>query len=82
MVFLERLGVTRLRTGLSWADSLRPGALAWFDRQMNALERFDVTLTFGYTPEPRGRAPHHTSPPLRLEEYADFCAAMTRRYAR
>ncbi|MFS8065009.1 MAG: beta-xylosidase [Byssovorax sp.] len=80
--WLERLGVKRLRTGLSWADSLRPGALAWFDRQMKALERFDVTLTFGYTPESRGLAPHHTSPPVHIEEYADFCAAMTRRYAR
>ncbi len=80
--WLERLGVRRLRTGLSWADSLRPGAFAWFDRQMKALERFDVTLTFGYTPESRGLAQHHTSPPVHIEEYADFCAAMTRRYAR
>ena len=80
--WLDRLGVKRLRTGLSWADSLRPGALAWFDRQMKAIERFDVTLTFGYTPESRGVAPHHTSPPVHTEEYADFCAAMTRRYAR
>lgn len=80
--WLERLGVTHLRTGLSWADSLRPGALAWFDRQMKALERFEVTLTFGYTPESRGLAPHHTSPPVHLDEYADFCAAMVRRYAR
>ena len=82
VAWLDRLGATRLRTGLSWADSLRPGALAWFDRQMKAIERFDVTLTFGYTPESRGVAPHHTSPPLHIEEYADFCAAMTRRYAR
>ena len=82
VAWLDRLGVKRLRTGLSWADSLRPGALAWFDRQMKAIERFDVTLTFGYTPESRGRAPHHTSPPVHIEEYADFCAAMTRRYAR
>ena len=78
---LEGLGVERLRTGRSWSDSLRPGALAWFDRQMKALERFHVTLTFGYTPESRGCAPHHTIPPLLLSEYADFCAAMVRRYA-
>jgi beta-xylosidase len=82
VAWLERLGVRRLRTGLSWSDSLRPGALGWFDRQMKAIERFDVTVTFGYTPESRGLAPHHTSPPSRIEEYADFCAAMTRRYAR
>jgi beta-xylosidase len=80
--WLERLGVRHLRTGLSWADSFRPGAEAWFDRQMRALEGFDVTLTFCFTPEHRGLRPHHTSPPQQIEEYAEFCAAMTRRYAR
>jgi beta-xylosidase len=80
--WLKRLGVRHLRTGLSWADSFRPGAEAWFDRQMRALEGFDVTLTFCFTPEHRGLRPHHTSPPQQLDEYAAFCAAMTRRYAR
>jgi beta-xylosidase len=79
--WLKRLGVRHLRTGLSWADSFRPGAEAWFDRQMRALAGFDVTLTFCFTPEHRGLRPHHTSPPQRIEEYAEFCAAMTRRYA-
>jgi beta-xylosidase len=78
---LTDLGVTYLRTGLSWADSFRPNADAWFDRQMAALERFNVTLTFCFTPEHRGRKPHHTSPPEMIEEFADFCARMTRRYA-
>jgi beta-xylosidase len=78
---LTEYGVRHLRTGLSWADSFRPGALAWFDRQMAALEPFDVTLTFCFTPEHRGVAPHHTSPPLEAEEFAEFCAAMIRRYA-
>ena len=79
--WLKRLGVTRLRTGLSWADSFRPDADAWFDRQMAALEDFDVTLTFCFTPEHRGLNPHHTSAPLVPAEYADFCARMVRRYA-
>jgi beta-xylosidase len=79
--WLRRLGVRHLRTGLSWADSFRPNALAWFDRQMRALEPFEVTLTFCFTPEHRGVLPHHTSPPHVPEEFADFCAAMTRRYA-
>jgi beta-xylosidase len=78
---LRDLGVTYLRTGLSWADAGRPGALAWFDRQMKALEDFDVTVTFCFTPEDRGIAPHHTSPPKDPREFADFCAQMTRRYA-
>ena len=80
--WLKRLGVRHLRTGLSWADSFRPGAEAWFDRQMRAIESFDVTLTYCFTPEHRGVRPHHTSPPQVIEEYAEFCAAMTRRYAR
>jgi beta-xylosidase len=79
--WLDRLGVRHLRTGLSWADSGRPGADAWFDRQMRALERFEVTVTFCFTPEPAGLRPHHTSPPRDPRQFADFCARMTRRYA-
>ncbi|UQA59410.1 glycosyl hydrolase [Polyangium aurulentum] len=79
--WLRELGVKHLRTGLSWADSFRPNADAWFDRQMKALEGFDVTLTYCFTPEHRGVRPHHTSPPQVIEEYAEFCARMTRRYA-
>jgi beta-xylosidase len=78
--WLHDLGVKHLRTGLSWADSFRPDALAWFDRQMKALEGFDVTVTFCFTPEHRGLSPHHTSPPQVLEEFAEFCATMVRRY--
>jgi beta-xylosidase len=81
VAWMKRLGVKYLRTGLSWADSFRPNALAWFDRQMAALESFDVTVTFCFTPEHRGIAPHHTSAPQVIEEYAEFCAAMVRRYA-
>jgi beta-xylosidase len=79
--WMKKLGVKYLRTGLSWADSFRPHALDWFDRQMQALSDFDVTLTFCFTPEHLGIAPHHTSPPRNPEHYAAFCAAMVRRYA-
>jgi beta-xylosidase len=78
---MKDFGVRYLRTGLSWADSFRPDALAWFDRQMRALEPFNTTVTFCFTPEHRGLMPHHTSPPLVPEEFAAFCAAMVRRYA-
>lgn len=77
---MRDLGVTYLRTGLSWADRFRPGALEWFDRQMKALDPFQVTVTFCFTPEHRGVVAHHTSPPLCVEEYAQFCVEMTRRY--
>jgi beta-xylosidase len=79
--WLQRLGVRQLRTGLSWADWLRPGAATWFDRVMAALDPFDVTVTFCFTPETCGLKPHHTSPPRDIREFADFCATMTRRYA-
>jgi beta-xylosidase len=78
--WLRKLGVTYLRTGLSWADSYRPGWEQWFDRQMRALGDFRVTVTYCFTPEQRGMQPHHTSPPRNPEEFAEFCARMTRRY--
>jgi beta-xylosidase len=78
---MKEMGVTYLRTGLSWADSFRPDALVFFDRMMAALEPFDVTVTFCFTPEHRGIAPHHTSAPQAKEEFAEFCASMIRRYA-
>ena len=78
---LRDLGVRKLRTGLSWADFDRPHAERWFDCQMRLLEPFEVTVTFCFTPERCGVRPHHTSPPTNPEEYAEFCAAMIRRYA-
>jgi beta-xylosidase len=78
---LRELGVRYLRTGLSWADSLRPDADRWFDRLMRSLDEFATTVTFCFTPESLGVQPHHTSAPRELEGYARFCAEMIRRYA-
>jgi beta-xylosidase len=79
--WLKRLKVRYLRTGLSWADSFRPNAIEWFDRQMNALESFETTLTLCFTPEHLGIAPHYTSPPKNPQDFADFAAWMISRYA-
>ena len=78
--WMRDLGVSHLRTGLSWADVFRPDALAWFDRQMAALEAFQVTVTFCFTPEHKGVWPHYTAPPAEPQEFAEFCAQMIRRY--
>jgi beta-xylosidase len=78
--WMKELGVTYLRTGLSWADWCRPNAAQWFDRMMRALEPFEVTVTFCFTPEHKGIEPHHTSPPAEPREFAEFCAEMLRRY--
>ncbi len=77
---MRELGLTYIRTGLSWADYLRPGGPRWFDRLMDALDPFDVTVTFCFTPDSEGIWEHHTAPPLYPERFADFCAAMVRRY--
>jgi beta-xylosidase len=81
VAWMKRLGVTHLRTGLSWADSFRPDALGWFDRQMEALQDFETTVTFCFTPEHLGLSPHHTSAPVDPNHFADFCAQMIERYA-
>ena len=81
VAWLRRLGVRRLRTGLSWADWLRPDAERWFDRMMAALDGFELTATFCFTPESKGIRPHHTSAPRDTQEFADFCVEMLRRYA-
>jgi beta-xylosidase len=79
--WLRRLGVRYLRTGISWADSFRPAAQDWFDRQMRALEEFDTTLTLCFTPEHLGLQPHYTSPPRQNRGFAEFTAWAVERYA-
>ena len=79
--WMKDLGVTHLRTGLSWADSYRPGCQDWFDRQMEALEPFTTTVTFCFTPDCQGVSGHHTCPPTHPEAFAEFCGRMIERYA-
>ena len=81
VAWMKQNGVRYLRTGLSWADSFRPNAEAWFDRQMQALEPFDVALTLCFTPAHLGLESHHTSPPKNNQQFADFAAWAVERYA-
>jgi beta-xylosidase len=79
--WLRKLGVRYLRTGVSWADSFRPNAEAWFDRQMGALAEFDTTMTLCFTPEHLGVVRHCTSPPKNPDDFGDFAAWAVGRYA-
>jgi beta-xylosidase len=81
VAWLQRLGVRKLRTGFSWADFERPSGEAWIRRLVRALEPFEVTATFCFTPEARGVRPHHTSRPREPEAFAAFCADVARKYA-
>ena len=78
---LQRLGVRKLRTGISWADWHRPNAVKWFDQQMEALKSFETTVTLCFTPPSRGRVEHYTSPPVDPAEFAGFAGEVVRRYA-
>jgi len=79
--WFRRLKVRYVRTGMSWADSFRENAEAWFDRQMSALEPFDTTLTLCFTPEHLGIASHYTSPPKDPNTFAEFAEWAVKRYA-
>ena len=79
--WFERIGVREIRTGLSWGESHMPGADAWFDTLMSALEPFDVCATLCFTPPSRGIREHHTSPPVDVSEFAYFARQMAERYA-
>ncbi|HEY0784333.1 MAG TPA: beta-xylosidase [Acidobacteriaceae bacterium] len=81
VAWMKEHNVRYIRTGLSWADSFRPGAEAWFDRMMQALAPFEVALTLCFTPEHRGLEAHHTSPPLDNAEFAAFAEWAVTRYA-
>ncbi|WP_109486664.1 beta-xylosidase [Occallatibacter savannae] len=78
--WMQEHGVRYLRTGLSWADSYRPNAVEWFDRQMEALDPFKVALTLCFTPAHLGVEEHHTSPPRDLGQFAEFAAWAAERY--
>jgi beta-xylosidase len=78
--WLHKLGVRKLRTGISWADWHRPNAIEWFDRQMEALSNFDTTITLCFTPPSRGKKPCHTSPPIDAGEFTHFATEVVERY--
>jgi beta-xylosidase len=78
--WLHRLGVKKLRTGISWADWNRSNATSWFDYQMACLKDFDVTITLCFTPPSRGKVESITSPPVNPEEFADFAGEIINRY--
>jgi beta-xylosidase len=78
--WLARLGVTRVRTGLSWAESHMPGWTDWFDRIMAVLEPYEVCVTLCFTPPSRGLRADHTSPPVDVSEFARFAVHMAERY--
>lgn len=71
---LEDLGVYHLRTGVSWADFLRPGGRAWYDWQMRTLREagLQVLLSVWHTPPSHSETGRCSGPPRVLKDYADL----------
>jgi CDP-paratose 2-epimerase len=69
---LDRLGITRLRTMLSWADWCRPDGPAWIDALLAELGGLDVLPVLHGTPPSFGEKPYTSSVPRDLGTFAYF----------
>jgi CDP-paratose 2-epimerase len=71
---LRELGVKHLRTGISWADFLRPNGKRWYDWQMKILHEasFHILLSVWHAPPSLSEGGTCASPPRCLRDYADF----------
>ncbi len=78
---LKQIGVSHLRTGISWADWHTEGGRDWYDWLMPRLARdLDVLPCFYYTPPGLGIAPQSSSPPRDPKQYADFLDVFITRF--
>ena len=70
---LQVLGVTELRTGISWADLFRPEGKEWYDWLLPKLaDHFELLPCFTYTPPSLGIEAKVSSPPRQAKDYADM----------
>jgi CDP-paratose 2-epimerase len=80
---LELLGVTELRTGISWADAWTPEGEAWYAWLFPQLaRRVNLLPCFVDTPPSWGVAPKTSAPPGNLKVYADFLDTVITRYGK
>ncbi|HEX8525195.1 MAG TPA: NAD-dependent epimerase/dehydratase family protein [Tepidisphaeraceae bacterium] len=80
---LNALGVSSLRTGISWADWHTPEGEAWYAWLFPQLSRrLEVLPCFLYTPPSWGVAPKCSAPPQDPRSYADFMDLMIKRFGK
>src|SRR4051812_48205691 len=80
---LKALGVTELRTGISWADAWTPEGEAWYAWLFPQLaRRVSLLPCFMDTPPSWGVAPKTSAPPGNLKVYADFLDTVITRYGK
>ncbi len=77
----KQLGITRIRTGVSWAEWYVDGSPEWYDWLFPELAKsLEILPCFLYTPPSIGEAPRVSAPPKDLKAYADFIDIMITRY--
>lgn len=77
----QNLGITHLRTGISWADWHVENTPQWYDWLFKELsQHVEILPCFLYTPPSMGEAPRTSAPPKDLKAYADFIDLMINRY--
>ncbi|HSU67493.1 MAG TPA: NAD-dependent epimerase/dehydratase family protein [Tepidisphaeraceae bacterium] len=80
---LRKIGVTDLRTGISWADFYTPEGEAWYAWLLPQLARqVNVLPCFVYTPPSMGIAPKTSAPPRDLKSYPDFLDVMITKFGK
>lgn len=79
---LKRLGISHLRTGISWADWYVEGTEEWYDWLFKKLEEQNIEILpcFLYTPPSIGEMEKTSAPPKDLKAYADFIDLMITKY--
>lgn len=81
---LHDLGVTRLRTDISWADSFRPNAWNFFDFKINMIceAGIELLVCLCYTPPSISRNKKTTGPPedKYLGYFSNFVQRVCKRY--
>ena len=80
---LRQLGVSHLRTAVSWADWFTEGGERWYDWLLPRLARdFELLPCVSWTPPSLAEVPKASAPPRRLRDYADFLDTLITRHGR
>ncbi len=78
---LQRLNITHLRTGISWAEWYTPAGQAWYEWLFPRLARqVNVLPCFVYTPPSWSVAAKTSAPPHDLRSYGDYLDTMITRF--
>jgi CDP-paratose 2-epimerase len=78
---LRELGITELRTGISWADWHREDGRQWIEHLIKTLgAKLNILPCFLYTPPSMALAPKASSPPKDPKSYADFIDVILTEY--